>query len=215
MDQPQVLCDWEQFTQGAFSDLARDYRDPGAQTELLQESTRLVEGACGRRLVPFTGHVEAQRATGVDPDEYPGGSRPMDQSSALGMSYAGALGADDGVRHAWLEEWAPRYPEMWEYTGVEVSTTTTFGGTTSTTIIGPEPDSGHVWFSLGMWVPVGSLVRFRYGGGYATTPADLQRASKFMTAWLILRELQPSKQTRDPDAVYEDAIKACSAYVRD
>ncbi len=216
-DSPLTLCTWDQFTSGAFNDLARNYTDPGAQQELLAESTRLCESAAQRRLVPFTGMVETHRATGIDPDEYPGGGAPMSQQAALGQSYATALGGDaGGVRHVWLNEHATRYPELWTYQGVSVEVTTSLGSTAAATVTGPEADTGHLWFALGTWLPVGSLVRVTYGGGYTVAiPADLQRAGKLMTAALILRELMPTKQTRDPRALWDDAVLALSGYGRD
>lgn len=218
-DSPVLLCEWDQFASGAFQDLARNYVDPAAQGQILAEATRLCEQVTGRRLVPFAGMTETHRATGIDPDEYPAAGLPISASAAIGQSYADALGADDGVRHVWLNEFAARYPEMWCYTGVSVSVVTTYGGagnTAAAAISGPEPDSGHVWFSLGTWVPIGSLIRITYGGGYApVVPADLTRAAKLMVAQIIMRELQPTKQTRDPNALWDDAVRALGGYIRE
>lgn len=216
-DRPVPLCTWAQFTAGAFNDLARGCDQPSDQNGILSEATRLIEQAVDRRLAPFTGLVETVRATGVDPDEYPAAGIPVSQSAALGQSYANALGnGDNGVRHAWLNEFAARNPELWTYSNVTVSVTTTYGGNMPATIIGPEPDSGHVWFSLGTWVPPGSLVRVVYGGGYTVAiPADLVRAGKLMVASLIMREIQPAKANRDPSALWDDAVRAAAGYVRD
>src|SRR5690242_1674804 len=110
------LTTWAQLTNGAFADLVRSYTDPTAQTELLAEATRLCEEACGRRLAPFTGLVETERATGIDPDEYiDAGNVPLDLAGTLGKSYAYAMGTTSLVRHGWLSEYAARYPEMWTY----------------------------------------------------------------------------------------------------
>ncbi len=217
VDNPVTLCSWEQFTNGAFSDLARNYTDAGAQQEILVEATRLCESAAQRRLVPFTGMVETHRATGIDPDEYPGGGAPMSQQAALGQSFATALGGDaGGVRHVWLNEHATRYPELWTYTGVSVEVTTSLGSTTVPAVTGPEVDSGHLWFALGTWLPVGSLVRVTYGGGYTVAiPGDLVRAGKLMTAAIVMRELMPTKQTRDPQGLWNDAVLALAGYARD
>lgn len=215
-DRPVPLCTWAQFTSGAFNDLARSYDQPTDQNDLLYEATRLIERAVDRRLVPFTGITETVRATGVDPDEYPSMGVPVSQAGALGQSYADALGGDNGVRHAWLSQFAPHMTELWTYSDVSVSIATTFGGSLKATIDGPEVDSGHVWFSLGTWVPIGSLVKFVYSGGYTVAiPADLVRAGKLMVAALIMREIQPSKQSRDPSALWDDAVKAAAGYIRD
>lgn len=216
LDNPTTLCTWAQFESGAFADLARGYTNPAAQTELLVEATRLCEQLTERRLVPFTGMTETHRATGGDPDEYPAAGVPMSQAASLGQSYARALGdVGDSVRHVWLHEHAARYPEMWAYTGVSAQVITTYGGSTAVSVTGPEPDSGHIWLSLGSWVPPGSLIRFVYGGGYTTIPADLVRAGKLMTASLIMRELQPNKLTRDPQGLWGDAVMALAGYSRD
>jgi hypothetical protein len=62
---------------------------------------------------------ESHRAQGIDPDEYSdAGSMPMDIHGTLGTSYANALGAGDQVRHVWLNEYAPRYPELWGYANI-------------------------------------------------------------------------------------------------
>ncbi len=217
-DRPLTLCSWEQFTSGAFNDLARNYNDPAGQAEILAEATRLCEQVASRRLVPFTGLSESHRATGGDPDEYPGGpAAAISLQATLAASYSSALGSDDGVRHIWLNEYAPRHPELWTYADVQVTVETTFGGTpASITVSGPEVDSGHVWLRFGSYVPVGSMVRATYGGGFTVAiPADLVRAGKLMTASLIMRELAPTKQTRDPRALWEDAALALAGYTRD
>ncbi len=220
-DTPVTLCTWEDFSRGAFNDLARSYTDGVEQQRILIEATRLIEQITDRRLVPFTGHTETCRATGVDPDEYPLAGAPVSAQAAMGQSYANALGSDDGVRHVWLREFAARYPEMWHYTDVTVSVVSTYGGTTGAGsgspigMVGPEPDTGHLWFPMGTWVPVGSMVRMVYGGGYDPIPADLVRGGKLMTAAIIMREIQPTKQARDPRALWEEAALAVAGYNRD
>lgn len=216
-DSATPLCTWGQLTQGAFKDLARNITDVGAQNALLLEATRMCErAAAGRRLVPFTAMTETHRAQGIDPDEYGSGSDlPLDQSGALGRSFAAALGTQDMVRHCWLNQYAAHYPEMWTYTGVSFTIVRSYGGTqtlTATQMQGPEPDSGHVLFNLGLFIPIGSVIRVTYGGGYTTSPADLVRAGKLMTASLIVRELAPSAQGRDPDLLANEAEAICASY---
>ncbi|MFD9564347.1 hypothetical protein [Streptomyces sp. NPDC059994] len=194
-DSPVPLATAADMQTGQFADLVRDY-SISALDDLMIEATRLAEGMCGRRLAPFTGVPESHRAQGIDPDEYTdAASMPMDLQGTLGRSYSNALGAGDQVRHVWLNEYAPRYPEMWTYTGLQVTILRSYGGTqtvASTSLIGAEADSGHIWFSLGTFLPVGSLVRVTYGGGYATVPADLGRGCKLLAASLVLGEIDPA-----------------------
>lgn len=218
-DSTTPLCSWPQFVSGAFKDMARNIIDPQAQADLLLEATRLCEQEAGRRLAPFTAMTETHRAEGIDPDEYGDSADvPLDQAGALGRSYADALGTSNMVRHCWLNEFAPRYPEMWTYSNVSVQVVRSYGGSqnlTATQIQGPEPDSGHVWFNLGLFIPIGSIVRFTYSGGYTTMPADLVRAGKFMTASLIARELAPTPTSRDPETLRADAVACLVGYTRD
>jgi hypothetical protein len=214
------LCNWAQFTSGAFANLARNYTDPSAQNDILAESTRLCEGAAdGRRLAPFTGLFESHRADGVDPDEYTDAANlPLDLAGTLGKSYAYSLGASTLVRHCWLREYAPKQPELWTYSNLSVEVVRSYGGSENipfTQYDGPEADSGHVWFHLGKFIPIGSLIRVTYSGGYTVaTPADLRRAAKFMTASLVVLELNLGA-THDPTLLREEAEAICAGYGRD
>lgn len=205
-DSTTPLCTWGQFTSGAFADLAKRYTDQQAQADLLLEATRLCEQEVNRRFAPFTGMTETHPARSVDPGKY---------GSPASLSYA-----NDTVRHCWLNEHAPRYPEMWTYSNVSVKLARPLSGNPNlvgTLVQGPEPDSGHMWFDLGLPVPTHStiFVKVTYGGGYTTMPADLVRAGKFMTASLIVRELAPSPQGRDPETLHADAVTALVGYTRD
>lgn len=211
------LCNWAQFTEGAFADLARNYTTPAVQSDLLMEATRLCEGAAGgRRLAPFVGLVETHRLSGVDPDEYADSANlPLDLVGTVGRSYAYALNSSTLVRHFWLNQYASRHPELWSYADLSMTVTRSYGGITGITssqYVGPEIDSGHVWFTLGQFIPIGSLARVTYSGGYTTTPADLVRAGKLMTASLIIRELAPSAQSRDPHLLADEAERICARY---
>ncbi|MGW2861951.1 hypothetical protein [Streptomyces sp. NPDC001205] len=195
-DSPVPLATATDLKIGQFADLVRDY-SPTALDELMIEATRQCEGiAGGRRLAPFTGLTESHRAQGIDPDEYAdAGTMPMDIHGTLGTSYATALGTGDQVRHVWVNEYAPRYQEMWTYTNLQVTILRSYGGSqtvAATSLIGAETDSGHIWFSLGTFLPVGSLVRVTYDGGYTTVPADLARACKLLAASLALGEIDPA-----------------------
>ena len=216
-DSPQPLCTAAQFTESAFGDLVRDY-SPQALNDLLIEATRECESETGRRLVPFTSVPETHRAEGMDPDEYTDAANlPMDLQGTLGRSYAYALGASTLVRHCWLNEYAVRYPELWTYSNVQITIIRSYGGSenlSSAQYVGAENDSGHVWFQLGLFIPIGSLIRVTYSGGYQTIPADLVRACKFMTAYLAVRELNPAASDHNPDELHTDALMALSNYMR-
>jgi hypothetical protein len=201
------LCSVAQFSEGAYADLAAGY-DAGPLNDILIESTRLCEEVAGRRLAPFT-VTETLRASGIDPDEYAeSASIPMDIQGTLGMSYASALGGMSLVRHFWLHEYPPRYPEMWAYSNVSVTLVRSYGGTQvlqpGQILEGPD-DTGHVQVTLGTFLPVGTRIQAAYSGGYQAVPASLVRAGKFMAAYLIVRELNPEDTSHDPDLLREDA----------
>ncbi len=213
-DTPIPLATVGQLTDGPLADLVKDYT-PDGLTQLCLRATRECEGVVNRRLAPFTGHVEAVRASGIDPDEYGGqGSMPLDMAGTLGRSFAYAMGAGDLVRHHWLSEFAPRYPEMWTYSDVTITIVRSYGGNANvpvTSIEGPEPDTGHVWFRIGTFLPVGSLIRVRYGGGYTTMPADLVSAGRFMAASIAVRELDPLAVEK-ATALRDEAIAKLKSY---
>ena len=211
------LCSVAQFTEASFGDLVRDWSTQ-AQTDLMIEATRACESEAGRRLAPFTSIPETHRAEGMDPDEYQDAANlPMDLQGTLGRSYAYALGASTLVRHCWLNEFAVRYPEYWSYSDVEITIIRSYGGSevlSSAQYVGAENDSGHVWFQLGLFIPIGSLVRVSYSGGYTTVPADLVRANKYMAASIVVRELNPEATDHDPDQLHTDALMILANYAR-
>ncbi|MEV4438516.1 hypothetical protein AB0K09_05755 [Streptomyces sp. NPDC049577] len=194
-DSPVPLTTAADLAAGQFADLVRDY-SPAALDQLMVEATRQCEGICGRRLAPFTAVPESHRAQGIDPDEYTeAAGLPMDIQGTLGRSYADALGPGDQVRRVWLNEYAPRYPEMWSYSNLRVTILRSYGGSqtiAAASLIGAEADSGHIWFALGTFLPIGSLIRITYDGGYTTVPADLARACKLLAAGLVLGEIDPA-----------------------
>lgn len=213
------LCTAEQFADSAYGDLVSGYTGTSV-SEVLIEATRLCEEVAGRRLAPFTNITETTRATGIDPDEYAeSASIPMDIQGSLGMSYASSLGAGVSlVRHFWLHEYPCRYPEMWEYSDVSVSLIRSYGGTQLLSpgqiLEGPD-DTGHVQVTLGTFLPVGTRVQTTYSGGYTVAvPGSLVRASKMMTAYLIVRELDPEDTSHDPDLLREDATTILEQWER-
>ncbi len=217
-DSPVPLCTAGQFTEAAFGDLVKDWSTQ-ALSDLMIEATRACEDATERRLAPFT-ITELSRADGIDPDEYTDSANlPMDIRSTLGASYAAALGASSLVRHCWLSEFAPRYQDMWAYSDVSVTIVRSYGGTQDVSpaqiLSGPEPDTGHLWFQLGIFLPVGSRVQVTYSGGYTVAvPASLVRACKFMAAYLAIRELNPGTTDHDPDQLHADALMWLGAFAR-
>lgn len=218
VDTPTPLCSAGQLQSGAFADLARAYVG-GSLTDILLEATRACETECGRRLVPFT-LTESHRAEGIDPDEYTDATNlPMDIIGASGSSYAQALGANTLVRHCWLNEYAPQYPDMWTYSNVTITVTRSIGGTqtfTSANYKGPDPDTGHVLFNLGQFIPIGSWLYVTYSGGYTTIPADLVRACKWMAAAILCREIDPmgSSHGHSPAELESLAVSWLGPYAR-
>jgi hypothetical protein len=216
LDSVTPLCTWAQFTTGAFADLARNYTDPVAQTQLLMEATREAETTCDRRLAPFTNLVESQRAEALDVEDALDAYVPLDPTSQLGMSRAQSLGSALLVRHFWVREAPPRFSELWTGSIADISLRRSFSGTqdVAASTIQYEPDTGHVRFQLGTFVPPGTTIMCTYSGGYTTMPADLVRVGKLLTAALIVRELQPREQARDPDLLHNEAIGKLAGYTR-
>lgn len=217
-DNPTPLVSAAQFTEGPYGDLVAGYSDQ-ALADLLAEGTRMCESETGRRLAPFSGVTETHRAEGMDPDEYTDAANlPMDLQGTLGRSYAYALGASTLVRHCWLNEYAVRYPELWTYSNVQITIIRSYGGSenlSAAQFVGAENDSGHIWFQLGLFIPIGSLIRVSYSGGYTVaTPADLVRGCRFMCAYLACRDLDPGSTNHDPDQLHTDALMALSNYAR-
>jgi hypothetical protein len=217
-DNVTPLVSASDFSATAFSDLSRNLQ-PGELDQIMLEATRACESVVNKRLAPFT-TTETHRAEGVDPDEYGDGltSVPLDLPGTVGRSYASALGAGSLVRHMWLESFALRYPEFWTpYTVDSLQLVRSYGGSQTivpSALIGPEPDSGHVWFQIGTFLPVGSLIRVTYSGGYTTVPADLVRACKSMAASIIIKELDPDiGSSHDPDLLRDEAIEFLGPYM--
>lgn len=217
-DTPPLLCSYSTFTEGAFGNLVSGYSQT-AVTDCLAEATRQCEDQAGRRLAPFT-VTETMRASGIDPDEYAGAMNiPLSIQGTLGMSYASALDMTNLVRHAWLAEYPPRYPDLWAYSNVSVTVVRSYGGTATLTagqiLDGPD-DTGHVWFQLGQFIPVGSRTRVTYSGGYTVAiPASLTRASKFIAASIVIDELNPEDSEHNPDRLYALGLKWLQPFMRD
>lgn len=218
-DSPIPLATAVQMQSGAFADLVQSF-SVDALNDIMIEATRACETECQRRLAPFTAHTESHRLGGIDPDEYSDSlDIPMDIQGTIGQSYANALGANSMVRHVWLNEYAPLYPEYWSYSNVAITIIRSYGGSQLETnlLAGPEIDSGHVWFQLGQFIPVASFARCVYSGGYSTVPADLVRACKYMAAAVACRELDPlmaGAHGHDPDNLEAVAMRWLTPYMR-
>lgn len=217
-DQPIPLCTEGQLKSGAFADLMRAYTGSSIP-DILSEATRACETECSRRLAPFT-ITESHRADGVDPDEYTDAANlPLDLQGTLGQSYAANLGASTLVRHCWLNEYAPQFQDMWTYSNLSFDVVRSYGGSqllTTSNYIGPDADTGHVLFNLGLFIPIGSWIKVTYSGGYTTVPADLVRACKWMAAAIICREIDPmgSSHGHSPAELESLAVGWLSAYQR-
>lgn len=216
-DLPPLLCNPAQFQSGPLGDLVKDY-DEGTLVDVLAESTRMCEDDCGgRRLVPFT-ITETQRASAMDPDEYSDGANmPMSLQGTLGWSQAEALNATNLVRHVWIDQFpGKRYPDMWQYSNTTVQVILSYGGTPMRANILDGPDNrGHIWFTLGQFIPIGSRLRVTYSGGYNPIPRGLVRAAKYMAAYIVLRDLNPEDATHDPDQMHVDAMLALAPWQQD
>lgn len=212
------LCTASQFTESAFGDLVAGQSDT-AIGDFLMEATRACEDITNRRLAPFTGLTENHRASDIDPDEYSDQSNlPMDIQSTLGASYAQAIGASSLVRKIWVDECAPRYADLWQYSDVSVTIVRSYGGTqqlqSGQILKGPDPDTGFLWFQLGLFLPVASMVQVTYSGGYQTSPASLSRACKYVTASIAITELNPATE-HDPEVLMARAEKWLEPFGRD
>jgi hypothetical protein len=221
-DLPTPLCGAAAFTEGAFADLVAGFSQT-AINDILAEATRQCEDQAGRRLAPFTGVTETIRASGIDPDEYAGTTNiPVSIQGTLGMSLAGALNMTNLVRHCWLGEYPPRYPDLWlQNPAITVTVIRSYGGTQQLSagqiLDGPD-NTGHVWFQLGQFIPEGSRLRVTYPGGYSTTPASLLRACKFIAASIAIDELNPEARGdagHNPDRLFALGLKWLKPFMRD
>ena len=218
-DSPVPLATSADMQAGQFADLVKDYSAESLD-QLMVEATREAEGICGRRLAPFTQLPESHRATGIDPDEYADSANlPMDLQGTLGRSYAMALGASSLVRHCWLNEYAPRHADLWQYANLNISIVRSYGGTQTVTaaqLLSTDNDTGHVFFQLGLFLPVGTNIRISYDGGYQTIPADLGRACKYLAACTALSEIDPAgaQFSHDPGELEARAERILAAYMR-
>ena len=192
--------------------------DPGVLADILVEATSFIEDNTSRRLAPFTNHICEERLFGISPDEYGDVSAdmPIDIYGSLGISKAAALGASDLVRHLWLDQYAPFYPELWTYSITSMRIFRTYGDYQDIDfnhggILGPNITDGHVWFRLGTFIPEGSFVKVVYSGGYTLgVPPALRRACLFQAIKYVILECEPQMRSamdlKEIDAVVEANI---------
>lgn len=216
-DSPTPLATVAQFTEGPFQNLVSGF-SVQAQTDLMLQATRACESACDRRLAQFTGVVETQRAEAMDVEDALDAYVPLDPTSQLGFSRAQSLGSTLLVRHFWVREFPPRYPELWTGAITSINLYRSYSGQQSVTVstIQFEPDTGHCRFQLGTFVPPGTTIQVTYSGGYATVPADLVQACQYMAASMAVKQLDPvdNRSGHDPDALRADALEMLAPYTR-
>jgi hypothetical protein len=196
---PVALATVDEFSK-RYPELVVDL-DPTTIADILVEATAHLEDLTSRRLAPFTGHVYQDRLFGIDPVEYGNNAdMPMDIYGSLGMSQAIALGASTLVRHFWLDQHAPAYPELWTYDIQSMNIYRTYGDYQPIDfahggVRGPDVTDGHVWIRLGTFAPEGSRIEVVYNGGYTKgIPPSLRRACLFQAAKFVMLEFEP--QTR-------------------
>jgi len=134
--------------QARYPEIVRDW-DPQVLQETLEEATRHIETRVGRRLAPFIGHIFQDRLFGIDPSEFGVDSNtPLSFAGSLGQSAAQAYGSDNLVRHVWVDQFAPLYPELWTYNVQSMQIYRSFGDTQpiyfqNGGILGPDATDGH------------------------------------------------------------------------
>jgi hypothetical protein len=197
---PPALITPGQF-QRSFPELCstKPGHDPLYLADLVVEATAWIENAVDRRLAPFTNLQETDRLYGIDPTEYGASTdSPLDIYGSLGLSKAQAYQDDSLVRHYWLRQAAPHYPELWTYSVHSITLHLTYGNIIKvdpTSIEGPWPDDGHMRFRLGTFAPEGTTIVLVYGGGYTVgIPPDLQRLCKYKAAKLLMLDLEPQQR---------------------
>lgn len=177
-------------------------KDDATLYAALVDATREIEDRTSRRLAPFTSNVEEMALVGQNPNEYGGGQQdmPMSLQGSLGQSYASSLGINNLVRRFWLGEYAPRYPEMWEYQVTQMLVQTSYNSTQDVLATGGlidlEKTNGFAWLTIGFFAPEESRVRITYNGGYVyDTPGSLQRACLLQAVQFLILESEPQQRS--------------------
>src|ERR1017187_5313890 len=193
-----------------YPEIVRDL-DPQVLQETLEEATRHIETRIGRRVAPFVGHIYQDRLWGIDPSEFGADSNtPLSFAGSLGRSQAQAFGANNLVRHFWVDQFAPLYPELWTYNVQSMQIYRSFGDTQPILfggggILGPDSTDGHVWLRLGTFAPEGSRIQVIYDGGYTVSvPSDLRRACIYQAIKFLIIDIEPQFR-KDMDLVEIDS----------
>ena len=202
--------------QRRFPEVTRDV-DPQVLADILVEATSTIEDNTNRRLAPFQHHICEERLFGIAPDEYGDVSAdmPIDIYGSLGISKAAALGASDLVRHFWLDQYAPFYPELWTYNIESMTIYRTYGDYQTIDfahggILGPNVTDGHVWFRLGTFIPEGTFVKTVYSGGYTLgVPPALKRACLFQAIKYVILECEPQMRSSMDLKEIDETIATC------
>ena len=196
--------------------------EPSLLADILVEATTHLEDLTGRRLAPFTGHIFQERLFGIDPMEYGNNAdMPLDIYGSLGLSQAIALGASTLVRHFWLDQFAPVYPELWTYNIQSMTIFRTYGDYQPIEfadggIRGPDVTDGHVWLRLGTFAPEGTRVQVVYDGGYTKgIPPSLRRACLFQAAKFVILEFEPQvRREMNLEEIESQVNKLISPWIR-
>jgi hypothetical protein len=196
--------------------------EPALLSDLLVEATAHIEDITSRRLAPFTGHIYQDRLFGIDPMEYGNNAdMPLDIYGSLGLSQAIALGASTLVRHFWLDQSAPAYPELWTYNIQSMKIYRTYGDFQPIDFLhggvhGPDVTDGHVWLRLGTFAPEGSRIEVIYDGGYTKgIPPSLRRACLFQAAKFVMLEYEPQiRREMNLDEIEKTIDKLIGPWVR-
>lgn len=201
----------------AFADLAMNL-PAGELDQVMLDATRACEDAADRRLAPFT-IVETKRLDGGDMDDFGSAAVPLPMNAQMGLDYSNALQVGQMVRHCWVDQYPPRYQELWTGAVSQVNVFWPYQSTPyalSGQSVLYEPDTGHIRFLIGSFVPFGSSGQIFYSGGYTTVPASLRRACLSMAASIIIKELDPSVGgAHDPDLLRDEAIEFLIGFTRD
>lgn len=216
-DAPVPLATTADFNEGPFANLTAGF-DSRAHNRLMLSATRSCESACDRRLAPFTGLVETQRADAMDIEDALDSYIPLDPTSQLGFSRAQSLGSTLLTRHFWVREYPARYPEFWTGSVSGLHLFRSFSGdqVVQVSTLQFESDTGHCRFQLGTFVPPGTTIQVTYSGGYSTVPADLMEACRFMAASIAVKQLDPDAREsgHDPNVLRAEAMEMLAPYVR-
>lgn len=196
---PGTLMSTTDLSGGAVASITSFY-DPAYLQTMISRASRAVESKCGRRLAPFT-VTESHMASGVDINGVgsAGDALPMSLAGSLGLDRARAYGATSGsVRDVWLEQWAPRYPELWTYSNMSVTLQRALDDVqqiASPLINLPAVDTGHLRLRLGTYCPPGTIINVTYSGGYTVAiPDDLVEACRLQLIKMLILENEPQNR---------------------